>query len=200
MGDFHRPHGPVMSSPQSTLKVVVGSLNPVKIGSVRNAMAPLFPGRLVECEGMHAPSGVPEQPMTAAETREGAINRMEYCRAHGGEADFYVALEGGVDVTADGPGTMGYVAIAGGDYVSIGCSAWLPLPPAVYEALVDGEELGPVMDRLFGTVNIKQQGGAIGLVTNGHVTRESAYTQTMMLAMAPFLHPELYGLVASEGA
>jgi non-canonical (house-cleaning) NTP pyrophosphatase len=41
-------------------------------------------------------------------------------------------------------------------------------------------------------VNIKQQGGAIGLVTNGHATRESAYTQAMVLAMAPFLHPELY--------
>lgn len=176
------------------LRVVVGSRNPVKIGAVRNALAPLYPGRLVECEGIAAPSGVPEQPMTAAETREGAINRMEYCRRHGGIADFYVALEGGVDVTADGPGTLGYVVIGGGDHVSVGSSAWLPLPPAVYEALLDGEELGPVMDRLFGTVNIKQQGGAIGLVTNGHATRESAYTQAIVMAMAPFLHPELYGL------
>jgi inosine/xanthosine triphosphatase len=175
------------------IRVLVGSRNPVKIGAVRNALAPLFPGRLVECEGMHAPSGVPDQPMTAAETREGAVNRMNFCRQHG-DADFYVALEGGVDVTEDGPGTFGYVAIASQGYVSVGCSAWLPLPPAVYESLLDGEELGHVMDRLFGTVNIKQQGGAIGLVTNGHATRESAYTQALVLAMAPFLHPELYGL------
>ncbi|QDE39551.1 non-canonical purine NTP phosphatase [Luteibacter pinisoli] len=178
------------------MKVLVGSKNPVKVASVRNALAPLFPGRLVECEGMHAPSGVPDQPMTAAETREGAVNRMNFCRQHG-DADFFVALEGGVDVTEDGPGTFGIVAIAHGDIVSVGRSAWLPLPPAVYEALLDGEELGDVMDRLFGTVNIKQQGGAIGLVTNGHATRESAYTQAMVLAMAPFLHPELYGLDAA---
>jgi inosine/xanthosine triphosphatase len=177
----------------SPVKVLVGSRNPVKIGAVRNALQPLFPDRDVACEGMHAPSGVADQPMTVAETREGAVNRMNVCRERGG-ADFYVALEGGVDVTVDGPGTFGYVAIAHGDEVSIGCSAWLPLPPAVYEALLEGEELGHVMDRLFGTTNIKQQGGAIGLVTNGHATRESAYTQAMVLAMAPFLHPELYGL------
>lgn len=175
------------------LKVVVGSHNPVKVGAVRNALEPLFPGIEVTFEGMHAPSGVAEQPMTVAETREGALNRMNYCRQHGGEADFYVALESGVDVTEDGPGNFGYVAIAHADMVSVGCTAWLPLPPMVYEALLDGEELGHVMDRLFDTVNIKQQGGAIGLLTSGHATREAAYTQAMVLAMAPFLHADLYG-------
>lgn len=177
----------------ASIRVLVGSHNPVKIDAVRNAIAPLFPGTSVECEGMHAPSGVPEQPMTLAETREGAINRMNFCR-QSGDADYYVALEGGVDVTEDGPGTFGFVAIASKGYVSVGCSAWLPLPPVVYESLLDGEELGPVMDRLFGTVNIKQQGGAIGLVTNGHSTRESAYREALIMAMAPFLYPALYGL------
>jgi len=175
------------------LRVLVGSRNPVKIGAVRSALAPLFPGRELECEGMDAPSGVPDQPMTMAETREGAVNRLDVCMSRGG-ADYYVALEGGVDVTVDGPGTFGIVAIAHDGEVSVGCSAWLPLPPAVYEALLEGEELGHVMDRLFGTVNVKQQGGAIGLVTHGVETRESAYRQAMVLAMAPFLHPQLYGL------
>lgn len=175
------------------IKVIVGSRNPVKIGAVRNALAPLFPDRVLECEGMHAPSGVPDQPMTRAETREGVLNRMNYCRQHGGEADFYVAMESGVDVTEDGPGNFGYVAIAHAEQVSVGCTAWLPLPPVVFEALLEGEELGHVMDRLFDTVNIKQQGGAIGLLTDGHATREESYTQAMTLAMSPFLHPDLYG-------
>ncbi|MGL5390648.1 MAG: DUF84 family protein, partial [Shewanella sp.] len=55
-----------------------------------------------------------------------------------------------------------------------------------------GEELGHVMDRLFNTVNIKQKGGAIGLLTHGHATRESIYTQAMILAMAPLLNPQFY--------
>ena len=62
----------------------------------------------------------------------------------------------------------------------------------MYQALLAGEELGHVMDRLFNTNNIKQKGGAIGLLTNGHETRESNYTQALILAMAPFIHPELF--------
>lgn len=181
---------------QAALNVIVGSRNPVKIGAVRNALTPLFPEHVLACEGMHAPSGVADQPMTATETRQGAIQRMHYCQQHGGEADFHVALEGGIEMGEDGPGTVGYVAIAGGDHVSVGRSAWLPLPPIAYEALLEGEELGDVMDRLFGTVNVKQQGGAMGLVTRGHATREGAYTQALLLAMAPFLNPDLYGLAS----
>jgi non-canonical (house-cleaning) NTP pyrophosphatase len=71
-------------------------------------------------------------------------------------------------------------------------SAILPLPKSVYRALEQGEELGTVMDQLFNTENIKQKGGAIGLLTNGRATRESNYTHALTLALAPFLHPELY--------
>lgn len=48
------------------------------------------------------------------------------------------------------------------------------------------------MDKAFNTQNIKLKGGAIGLLTNNHATRESTYTQALTLAMAPFLHPALY--------
>lgn len=179
---------------RSVLKVIVGSRNPVKIGAVRNALTALFPDHVLTCEGMHAPSGVADQPMTAAETRQGAIQRMQYCQRHGSEADFYIALESGIEMGEDGPGSVGYVAIAGGDRVSVGRSAWLPVPPIAYKALLEGEELGDVMDRLFGTVNVKQQGGAIALLTGGHATREGTYTQAILLAMAPLLNPDLYGL------
>jgi non-canonical (house-cleaning) NTP pyrophosphatase len=48
------------------------------------------------------------------------------------------------------------------------------------------------MDRLFNTDNIKQKGGAIGLLTKGLATRESVYRQATLLALAPFVNPELY--------
>lgn len=173
------------------MRILVGSRNPVKIDAVRSALTPLFPDRRLECIGVHAPSGVPEQPMNSSQTRLGAINRMQYCRQHG-PADFYVAMEGGVDVFADGPASFAYVAIADAQRQSLGCSAHLPLPPVAYQALQQGHELGPVMDRLFDTHNSKQKGGAMGLLTNGNVTRESVYTQTLVLTMARFLHPDLY--------
>lgn len=175
------------------VKIVVGSRNPVKVGAVKTVMSQMFPTEDVTCEGMSAPSEVAEQPMTAEETLLGARNRVRYCRSHT-DADFYVAIEGGVDNFSYGPATFAYVVIADADAdrESVGRSANLPLPQSVYRALSADQELGSIMDGLFGTTNVKQQGGAIGLLTNGLQTRQSAYQQALTLAMAPFLHGSLY--------
>ena len=143
---------------------------------------------------MHAPSGVADQPMSSEETLKGAINRVAYCKQQV-DADFYVAMEGGVDMFENGPATFAHFVIADKNRQSFGRSAILPLPPAVYSALQEGKELGDVMDHLFNTNNVKQKGGAIGLLTNGCATRESIYTQALKLAFAPFLHPHLYPLI-----
>ncbi len=176
---------------QQLIRVIVGSLNPVKVNAARSAIETMYPQSAVECQGMHAPSGVPDQPMTAIETQDGAINRVNFCREQT-EADFYITMEGGVDLFEQGPATFAYVVIADKHRHSVARSASLPLPSAVYQALQGGEELGHVMDRLFNTDNVKQKGGAIGLLTNGNATRESIYTQALVLAMAPFLHSELF--------
>lgn len=177
---------------QNIIKIIVGSKNPVKINAAAKAMAQLFPEYEIQTQGMDAPSGVPAQPMTDHDTRQGAINRVNYCQQHV-EADYYFAMEGGVDCFDFGPATFAYIAIGHKDQLAIGRSAILPLPMQVYRALAAGEELGHVMDRLFNTVNIKQKGGAIGLLTHGHSTRESNYTQAIILAMAPLLNPDIYG-------
>ena len=174
------------------IKVVVGSTNPVKVNAARTVFATVYPNAIVECTGIAAPSNVAEQPMDAPTTRYGAINRVHYCLQLDVTADYYVAIEGGVDVLEDGPVTFAYVVIATHQQQSVGRGAALPLPASVYQALVDGAELGPLMDELFNTTNIKQKGGAIGLLTNGHASRESNYVQALTLAMAPFLQPVLF--------
>ncbi|MBT1443589.1 inosine/xanthosine triphosphatase [Shewanella sp. JM162201] len=177
---------------QEYIPVLVGSTNPVKIAAARHAISALFPHAAVDCKGVAVPSGVPDQPMTAADTRLGAINRAKACEAMGG-ALFYVAMEGGVDRFEDGPATFAYVVIIRqGGGMSVGRSSQLPLPEQVFAALEAGEELGHVMDRLFHTTNIKQAGGAIALLTRNAESRESSYRQALILAMAPLLHTELY--------
>jgi len=173
------------------IKIVVGSKNPVKISAAKTAICEILSLKEVECVSVNAPSRVAEQPMTSEDTRLGAINRVKYCQQQT-QADFYIAIEGGVDQFEYGPATFAFVAIASQINMSIGRSCNLPLPPVVYQALEKGEELGHVMDRLFKTDNIKQKGGAIGLLTNGLATRESVYRQATLLAMAPFIHPDLY--------
>jgi inosine/xanthosine triphosphatase len=173
------------------IKIVVGSKNPVKINAAKSAICDILELPEVECVGLNAPSKVAEQPMTSEETQLGAVNRVKYCQQHS-QADFYVAIEGGVDQFEYGPATFAFVVIANQKHMCIGRSCNLPLPPVIYQALQNGEELGHVMDRLFNTNNIKQKGGAIGLLTNGIATRESVYRQATLLAMAPFIHPDLY--------
>jgi non-canonical (house-cleaning) NTP pyrophosphatase len=40
----------------------------------------------------------------------------------------------------------------------------------------------------FSTVNSKRQGGAFGLLTNGIYTRESVYTEALVIALVPFVN------------
>jgi non-canonical (house-cleaning) NTP pyrophosphatase len=82
-----------------------------------------------------------------------------------------------------------WMAIGGpGDKLSESRSPTLPLPPAVQELVASGLELGEANDRVFATVNSKQGGGAFGLLTDGLYTREGIYTQTLVLALIPFVH------------
>ena len=92
------------------IKIVVGSKNPVKISAAKTAICDVFSLKEVECVDINAPSSVAEQPMTTEETQLGAINRIKYCQQQT-QADFYVAIEGGVDQFEYGPATFAYVAI-----------------------------------------------------------------------------------------
>ena len=179
----------------TVIRVYVGSTNPVKVNAARQAFSQVFPNHIIHCEEMHAPSGVANQPMTEAETRLGAQNRVRYCfeSSANQHMDFFVAMEGGVDQFEEGAATYAYVAILNSEErLMTGRSANLPLPNKVYQRLLGNDELGNVMDELFNTDNIRQKGGAIGLFTNHAATRESVYTQALVLALAPALHPEHY--------
>ena len=174
------------------MKVVVGSKNPVKINATHVALQQVLEaGDDFEVIGVDAPSLVADQPMTEAETRLGAVNRVKACLAEY-KANWYVAIEGGVDKFTDGPATFAYVTICNGEHWSVGRSANLPLPETVYASLTAGEELGDVMDKLFDTHNIKQKGGAIGLLTNHLATRQSVYELAIILTMAKFNFLPLY--------
>ena len=66
------------------------------------------------------------------------------------------------------------------------------MPKAIYDSLKQGAELGPAMDALFNTQNIKHKGGAIGQLTGGLCTRKSVYVTGAIMTLAPFVYPDLY--------
>ena len=173
------------------LRLVVGSQNPVKVAAAKQTLALYFPEHHIECLGVDAPSSVSDQPLGEQQTLLGAQNRVAYCKQHY-QADYYMAMEGGAAQFEYGAATFAYVVIASAEQSSVGRSNNLPLPANLYKKLEQGEELGDVMDAAFNTQNIKQRGGAIGLLTQGHATRQSTYQNALTLAMAPFIHPELF--------
>lgn len=171
------------------LKIVVASLNPVKIGAVRAAFEMQFPEATLDLRPLAVESGVSDQPMTDDETRQGARNRASKARAVEPAADFWVGLEGGLETIDEVLMAFAWMAVAGPEgKISEARSATLPMPPAVQALVAEGLELGAANDQVFATVNSKQKGGAFGLLTDGLYTREGIYTQTLVLALVPFVH------------
>ncbi|NLS12221.1 inosine/xanthosine triphosphatase [Vibrio sp. SM6] len=165
--------------------VVIASRNPAKIAAVESAFRSTWPAQDFTFVGYNAISGVAAQPMSSAETRLGARNRVaDSQRAHP-KADFYVGLEAGVEEGM----TFAWMVIESKTQRGESRSASLMLPPAVAAELTPTNELGDVMDRVFATHNIKQRGGAIGLLTGHQLTRSSVYHQALVLALIPFINP-----------
>jgi inosine/xanthosine triphosphatase len=168
------------------LVIKVASANPAKINAVTSAFAELFPDQSLDVQGVAVASGVAAQPMTSDETLTGALNRVAALTSL--PADYRVAIEAGLD----GDFTFAWMVIEHQGNTGMARSASLALPPAALEQIQQGKELGDVMDQLFNQQNVKQKGGAIALLTQNKLSRSSVYHQALILAMIPFLNPDLY--------
>lgn len=171
-------------------RVAVGSTNPVKLGAVRAVFLQIEPS--IRIDGVAVASGVPDQPIGDAQTITGATTRAHAARA-ALDADLGVGIEGGVAETPAGMRTCAWAVVATRDgAVHVGGSLSMPLPDAVAALIRDGVELGHAIDRLIGTENIKHGAGAVGILTEGLVSRQAAYETIIAYALAPVLSEALY--------
>lgn len=77
--------------------VVSATTNPAKIQAILRAFDEIFGAGSCHIEAIGVESGVPEQPFGSEETRAGARNRVANARAAAPDADFWVAIEAGID-------------------------------------------------------------------------------------------------------
>jgi inosine/xanthosine triphosphatase len=174
------------------MQVAVASTNPVKQRAAKAAFQQAFEQE-IHILGGYAASGVSEQPLSNEETYQGAYNRARHAKLFAPEADFWVGIEGGVADLRHGMEAFGWAVVLGrGGKLGAARSNTFLLPPSVALAIRAGGELGPIMDQLFEQHNTKQQGGAVGLLTKGLFDRQTLYQQAVLLALIPFLQPELY--------
>lgn len=176
------------------MKVLVGSKNPVKIDSVKEAFVNYF--KDVEVEGREVDSGVSHQPVNN-DTFIGARNRVlklkELNLTEKLSADLFVGIEGGIVKQFDKWFAFGCMCVADNSgNVGFGTSPHFELPDSVVEKLLEGIELGDVMDEIMNQRNTKQKHGAIGFFTNGVMNRKELYIEGLKVAVIPFLHKDMY--------
>jgi inosine/xanthosine triphosphatase len=176
--------------PLSCRRATVGSRNPAKIEAVRRALARLAPACTLQA--VDVASGVADQPVGDHATREGARNRARAALELTG-SDVAFGLEGGVVHEPPVVWLVSWVAAVTRDGRSGDASGLrMALPSAVPDRLAAGDELGTIIDDLFGVTASKQQTGAIGLLTEGFVSRTDAFADLVAMACAPLLRPDLY--------
>ena len=167
--------------------VVSATTNPAKIRAILHAFNEIFGKGSCHIEPLSVDSGVPEQPLGSEETRAGARNRVFNARKERPDADFWVAIEAGIDEDS----TFSWVVIENKEQRGEARSATLPLPAAILAKVRAGEALGPVMSHYTGIDEIGRKEGAIGVFTAGKLTRASVYHQAVILALSPF-HNAVY--------
>lgn len=191
--------------------VAVGSLRRPKLAAVERAMkavaSHLCGGTegavaAVEVTGREVASGVGHTPTSRDELMRGARGRAEnlikLARKEGQRCDFYVGLEGGLDVVSEGNSrrvfleSWAYVADATGRGF-FGQAGGIEIPSALAEeAVTKGVELSEAIDAFAGQRGIRDAQGAWGVLTRNLVTREDAFYMALLNAFAPFANATMY--------
>ncbi len=174
-------------------KVVVGSKNPVKLKTTKEAFELVFPNEQFDFVSFTSESDVPDQPFGTEETKLGAYNRAMYCKNNYESGDFFVGHEGGIEIIDNEYWATAWMCVVNEkEKVGYGRASAFQLPPQLVELIKAGKELGVAIDEMTGMENVKQKGGAVSFLTNGVIDRVGFYRQAVVFALIPFIQDELY--------
>ncbi len=171
--------------------VFVGSKNPTKINAVKGAFNKVFKNKKIDVRGKVVRSGVSDQPMSSAETKKGAKNRLKELKK--GKADYYVGIEGGCDYIGGDIFAFAWVMTEDKKQKKgKGKTSIFQLPKKIQLLIEKGVELGKADDFVFKRKNSKKKDGAIGILTNGLIDRTKYYEEAVVMSLIPFLNKDLF--------
>ena len=151
----------------------------------------MFPDQIFTVEGVSVPSGVSDQPMSDAETLQGALNRARNAERVISDADFWVGIEGGIDDRNGEMEVFAWIVVLSAERTGKGKTGTFYLPNEVAELVRQGKELGEADDVYFKRANSKQQNGSIGLLTDNVIDRAAYYEHAVIMALIPLKNIEL---------
>jgi len=173
-------------------KVAIGSKNPVKIGCAKKAFSSYWPEKKFNFLSMDVPSGVDDQPISDKKCILGAKNRAKRALKKT-EADYGIGIEGGIIKVNDQYFARGWVAIVNKKgVIGLGSSLSAPIPPKFMRLINNEVELGKVNDMITGRKNTKHREGYFGFISDNLITRERAYIDAAVMALARFKKPEIF--------
>jgi inosine/xanthosine triphosphatase len=152
--------------------VRVGTANPMKVAATRAAFRRFWTKAKVV--GVEVPSTVSPQPVSFGEIARGARERA---RRAFRECDFAVGIEAGIFKVAPvspRPFQITLACVFDGTQEALGAGPFYEAAPS-----------------LVGKV-IRADTGSVAIVTRGKVTREAVTRDAVLMALAPFLSPDLY--------
>ena len=165
---------------------------------------------------MAVESGVSHTPTSRDELMRGARQRAEALREialqQGAAWQYFVGLEGGLDVVQEGESTdemlrhpgmrqnaQHRVFLESWAYVSDGARGYygrsgsIELPEALAHDVVENSvELAVAIDRFAGAVGIRDAQGAWGVLSNNFISRQEAFRVAVIAAFAPFYNSRMY--------
>ena len=207
------------------LILAVGSKRGPKLSAVTEALktfsSVLAPHSQFEVVGVEVESGVSPTPVSREELMRGARQRAEalvqLARMNGAGWQYFVGLEGGLDVLLEGasPEEMQWratlkqygrrrVFLESWAYVTDGVrghygrSGGIELPEALArEVLENRVDLSEAIDKFAGAVGIRDAQGAWGVLSNDFITRQEAFRIAVIAAFAPFYNEKMYRAAAA---
>jgi inosine/xanthosine triphosphatase len=145
----------------------------MKIAATRKAFAKFF-GKL-KVVGIDVPSAVSPQPISFGEIVRGARERA---RRAFQKCDYSVGIEAGVfrvgPVSAR-PFQITMACVFDGTREALGAGPFYEVPRSLVRKVIMADT------------------GSVAIVTKGKVTREAVTRDAVLMALAPFVSPELYG-------
>jgi inosine/xanthosine triphosphatase len=212
------------------ITIAVGSKRGPKLNAVTEALQSFSAALAREAEfevvGVEVESGVGHTPASRDELMRGARQRaealLEMARQRGSAWQYFVGLEGGLDLVHEGASTdevlrhsglrqnghrrvflESWAYVSDGARGHYGCSGSIELPEALaHEVLENGMELAVAIDHFAGAVGIRDAQGAWGVLSSNFITRQEAFRVAVLAAFAPFYNERMYraaGVGASKG-
>jgi inosine/xanthosine triphosphatase len=170
--------------------VVVASQNPVKLEATRRGFETMFPGTILHLHAVAASSGVRQQPLSDAETLQGALNRVQHATQLMPQADYWVGIEGGVEERQGTMAAFAWIVVSSPPLLGQSRTGTFSVPAGVATLIRQGWELGPAVEELYGRSQVKHTTGAVGVLTAGVIDRVQLYEHAVVLALVPFKHPQ----------